>query len=385
MRHQHVVIGIQYQQAVRRQRFRHHQLDRGEVVEIVDAVLAEMIGADIGDHRHARIVRHQAASQQAAARGLQHRRGDARIAQHGARADRAGIVAGFHAFAVDEQAVGAAVAGMQAMRTQHRRQQAHRGGLAVGTGDHGFGDAVQARPRHLRRRRQMVQRPCLRTHAFADRQRIVIGMRGQAMRVRGIDQRQQCRLRLVHGQCAELPQRFLVVEVRNMRARHFGFVVHRRIAGVQAKCRVQRPLVDFGGDVELVEGCLERHRRAAGVFAHEHRALRPTQRHTRTGDVVAPALLRRAIERNAGRDLECGTGAIEIQIGTGEAARVLERFAHCIIAHASMLNRFPRARSAARARRAPRLPSPRPVVRQGWSRAPALRHAVRRPACRHPA
>ena len=82
----------------------------GQVVEVVDAVFAEMVRADVGDHRGARVADRDAAAQQAAARGFQDRRLDARLAQHGARADRAGVVAAVDALAADEHAVGAAVA-----------------------------------------------------------------------------------------------------------------------------------------------------------------------------------------------------------------------------------------------------------------------------------
>ena len=162
--------------------------------------------------------------------------------------------------------------------------------------------------------------------------------------------------------------------------RRRGFVVHRRIGCADTERRIQRPLVHFGGDVELVGRRREGKRCAAGMFAHDDRARGPTERCPRPRDVVAPALPGVGIECQSGRGFQRRAGAIEVEVGAGQPARILERFAHD-----ARLNRTLRARSAARARRAPRLPSPRPVARPGWSPAAAPRCARWRRACRHPA
>ena len=201
------------------------------------------------------------------------------------------------------------------------------------------------------------------------------------MRVRGLQQGDQSRLGFGLRQCAQLPQGFVVAEMGDVRARVFGVLVHRRVVRPQAKCGVQRPLVGFGRGVELVERRGERQRCAAGVFAHEHRAVRPVERRAHAGDVAAPALQGAGIERYLGRDLQRRAGSVEIQVGAGQPARVLERFAHVMPA----LNPILRARSAGRVRRGPRLPSPPPAVRPGWFPALALRRAARPSACRRPA
>ena len=97
MFHQHRVVGVQYQQAIRCQRLGDDEFHFGQIVQRVDAVFAEMVGADVRHHRDARVVGDQPAPQQAAARGFQHRRLHPRIAQHRARADRPGIIAGLDA------------------------------------------------------------------------------------------------------------------------------------------------------------------------------------------------------------------------------------------------------------------------------------------------
>ena len=50
-RPQQRIVGVHHQQAVRTDQIRHDELDLGERVEIVDAVFAEVIGADVGDRR----------------------------------------------------------------------------------------------------------------------------------------------------------------------------------------------------------------------------------------------------------------------------------------------------------------------------------------------
>ena len=83
----------------------------------MDAVFAEMIGADIGDHRHARVVRDQATPQQTPARGLQHGEIDQWVGQHHARGDRAGHVEGLDR---GEQRHRPLEAGLESLETQHR-------------------------------------------------------------------------------------------------------------------------------------------------------------------------------------------------------------------------------------------------------------------------
>jgi hypothetical protein len=60
-----------------------------ETVEIVDAVLAEVIGTDVGDDDDVRVARRQSTAQDAAARGFEDGGFDVAIAQDQARAGRA--------------------------------------------------------------------------------------------------------------------------------------------------------------------------------------------------------------------------------------------------------------------------------------------------------
>ena len=58
------------------------RLDVNQLVEVVDAVVAEVIGGDVGDHGDVGLVVAQAPPDDAAARGLQHRRLDCRVVEH---------------------------------------------------------------------------------------------------------------------------------------------------------------------------------------------------------------------------------------------------------------------------------------------------------------
>ena len=156
--HQHAVIGVQYQQAgtacVGRDRACHHQLHFGQVKRAVDAVFAQVVRADVGDDRHIGARHGQAAPQQAAACGFQQRSKHAGVAQHGACAGRARVVARSHRLPVDDHAFGAAMPGLQPGRRAHGRQQPHGGGLAVGAGDQCGRHVAQVSPGHTGQRRQ---------------------------------------------------------------------------------------------------------------------------------------------------------------------------------------------------------------------------------------
>jgi hypothetical protein len=68
--HQQRIVGIEHQQPIRRQCTGDGEFDLGEVVEVVDPVLAEMVRADVGDDRDTRVVDRDATPQQTAARRL---------------------------------------------------------------------------------------------------------------------------------------------------------------------------------------------------------------------------------------------------------------------------------------------------------------------------
>ena len=82
------------------------RLDLGELVDGVDALQAEVVGGDVGDHRDVVAGQADALEQDAAAGGLGDRELDLRVREHPAGAARAGVVAGLDQLAVDVDAVG---------------------------------------------------------------------------------------------------------------------------------------------------------------------------------------------------------------------------------------------------------------------------------------
>ena len=121
-----------------------HSLDLGQFGHAVHAVHAQMVGADVEHDGHIAAVEAQAALQQAAARGLQHRGLHLGRGQHHARGPVAGAVAFIDALAVDVHAFGAGHAGTESGQPQRVRDHAGGGGLAIGAGDRNNGDAAVA-------------------------------------------------------------------------------------------------------------------------------------------------------------------------------------------------------------------------------------------------
>jgi streptogrisin D len=119
------------------------------VEEVVDAVLAEVVGADVGDDGGFAAVDGEAAAEDAAASDLEDGEVDLGVAQDGARGAGAGPVAGLDQALVDGHAVGRGVAGDQAGGAGDAGEQAGGGGLAVGAGDQGDGDAAEPGPRDV--------------------------------------------------------------------------------------------------------------------------------------------------------------------------------------------------------------------------------------------
>ena len=61
--HERGVVGVQYQRAAAADGARHDELGLGQIVRRLDAVLPEVIGADVGDHRHVGTLDGEAAAQ----------------------------------------------------------------------------------------------------------------------------------------------------------------------------------------------------------------------------------------------------------------------------------------------------------------------------------
>ena len=138
-------------------------------------------------------------------------------------------------------------------------------------------------------------------------------------------------------------------------------VVHRRVAARAAERGMPRPFVGFGGGVQLVDGRGERQRGAAGVLAHEDRAVAASPARARTRAMCARQRRSVAASNASPRAVSSAAPApSKYRLAPVSRRESSKRLAHVRAA----LNRSPRARSAGRARRAPRLPSPRPAARR---------------------
>jgi hypothetical protein len=168
------------------------QLRVGQVVERVDAVLAEVVGGDVR-HAGGRRARHgEPAAEHPAARGLEHRGGHAPVAEHQPGAAGARPVARLErrvvAAAGDAHAVGAARADHVAGGAQHRGRQPDGGGLAVGAGHQRERHVVHRRPVDGVRIGERVERPAPAAGARADGHLLVVPAGDVAARVGGGEQ-----------------------------------------------------------------------------------------------------------------------------------------------------------------------------------------------------
>ena len=140
------VVGVEDQAAAAVQRLGDDELGVGDAVDVVDAVLAQMIGRDVGDDGGVGAGHRQPAAQDAAAGELQHRDLDPGVAQGEARAAGAGIVAPVQDLVADPDPVAGAEPGDLAGSAGHGGEQADRGRLAVGAGDQDHRHVARRRP-----------------------------------------------------------------------------------------------------------------------------------------------------------------------------------------------------------------------------------------------
>ena len=317
----------------------------------------------------------QAATQQAAARGFEHGRlAPARRAAPRARRPGRNSRRPRAALAVDEHAVGAAVAGAPAVRAQHRREQAHGRGLAVGTGDQRDRDRRAAPPSRPSATRATHRAATLRAPSpspiESTSSSTSTGSRALARRARAAHQR---RLRFGARERAQRvaarPRPRPQVRRTCRRAARRPSSHARASSRTRRSARSQRPFVDFGGGEQLVERRRERERGAAGVRARDDRAHRASRARARMRDARVASAAARRRRRRAADGFQHRAGAGEVQVGAGQAARVLERQS----THDVALSRSPRApKRTPRSSRTTPSESPRPArFVDGRSPAPA--------------
>ena len=243
-----------------------------------------------------RLADREPAAQDAAARGLEHRRLHAPVAQHRARANRPRVVPGGDQRAVEEQTVGAVVAGAPAVRASAGGDQPHGRGLAVRAGDDGGRHVMQRRPADVGHGRQRVERQVDVAVARTQRQHLVVEQPRQIARVSGVDQREQvagappsatrCRSRVIAaassstggmaGGVAESAASRIIAASRS--AQRSGIACQQR--------RRQCPLVELGRGEELVQRRGDGERCAVGVHARDRGQSSPGDRaHGRPAEI----------------------------------------------------------------------------------------------------
>ena len=119
----------------------HQAFDLGQLFDGVDAAEAEVVGGDVQHGAHVAEAVAEAGADDAAARGLDDRHVDHGIAQHHGGRLRPGHVALHRDVAVDVDGVGGGLPDDEAGHLQHVGEHAGGGGLAVGAGERGDGDA----------------------------------------------------------------------------------------------------------------------------------------------------------------------------------------------------------------------------------------------------
>ncbi len=292
-------------------------LDAGHGGEVVDAVLAEVVGADVEDGGGVAAVDAEAAAEDAAAGDLEDGEVDLGVAEDGAGGGGSGPVAGLERSFGDGHAVGGGVAGGEAGLEGDAGEQAGGGGLAVGAGDEGDGDAAEAVPWDSFGRRREAGGVADGAASVADRELIVVGEDREVAGGGGGAQGGDAGLLLVGDGLA--PGGQLAGGVAS--ASGPDSVARGGIGGLD------RPVVDVGGEVEVI-GQGGEHEVGAGVamavvVLADVELDGPAERVQGSGEGESPG--REDGPRGfAGIEGDLGDRArpAHVQVRSGEAARV---------------------------------------------------------------
>ena len=129
------VMGVQHHRPRRTHRFGGDCLHTHHGFEIIDAVAAQVIVADVGDQRGVALRDGQPPPEDPAARRLEHGKVDVFSPQHGACGGRSGPVARVDHRPADRDLVARGAANVHARLAGDSRQEARAGRLSVGARD----------------------------------------------------------------------------------------------------------------------------------------------------------------------------------------------------------------------------------------------------------
>jgi hypothetical protein len=216
-RDQLLVVGVQHHRTRRAHGIGHDRLHARHGRQIVDAIAAQVVVADVGDQRGVAALDGETAPEDATASRLEHREVDAPVAEHDARGSGSGPVAALDDLGADRDLVARRGADMKTCLARHARQEARGGRLAVGPGHQRHRDRTQVLPGHLVHVGELGARPAggPRPLANADvlvvpeqRERSALGLREQGQESRAsiaLDQRAD--LALLRLEAERLPPR----------------------------------------------------------------------------------------------------------------------------------------------------------------------------------
>ncbi len=302
------IVGVEHDPPLRPDGAGDHQLGGGERRQVENPELAQMIGGDVGDQGGGGTIHGEPPPQQSAAGRLQDRHLHPAVAQQRAGAARAGEVAALDQLPPDLDLIRRRHPRHLLRGVHHGREQPDGGGLAVGPGDQQHGDVADLVPVDLLRIGEGADGPGERPLAEAHRGGAVVRQERDPAGRGGIPQGEEAGIRLAGDLVAQPRRRAL--EVGRLPARELGF------DGVPG------PIVDLRRGVEGVDGGRDRQAGAAGERPRRDLLAPPADRVEHPPDLRRPGRdRRRGLLRGEG-DLDDRPGAVEKEVGAGQAAGV---------------------------------------------------------------
>ena len=289
---------------------RDDELHRGQRLQIVDAVVAEMIGRQRHDGGDRRVLHGEAAAQHPTARRLEHGKCDRRVLQDAACADWARPVAGLHLRIVYPDTIGAGVADVVPCCACHGRDHAHHGRLAVRAGDEHDRDVAHRAPVDRISGGDVAQRPAVRTRTASDAGGVLVEGDVDAAALAFMPECDERRAGLGISHCTEFVDRRGRSVTRETDDRQF-----RRHPG---------RLADVRRGHELIDGRVHEKARTTRIGTLRGSRIEPAQRAGELRDARMPGTQQRRVltgHRVVQHDVQHSAHSRVHQVGAHQAAR----------------------------------------------------------------